>query len=277
MSDKIEPGSIVAAVDGSEHAERAVLWAAEQAHLESRRLAIVAVGDRAQAISDDSVRLPRRLHPELAVQALARAGDPREVLIRLSSQARLLVVGSRGCGSLKSLLLGSVSAAVSSYAACPVVVCRPTVAGDHRHGVIVAADGSPESLPVLEFAYHQASLRGLSLTVLHCFWDAAAAVAEYRRALGKEAAAPDLEDLRDVVANSVAGFADTYPDVPVTIELKHGFVDEALRPRDSEWDLIVVGRHPMTSIARAMTGSIATAVLERARTTVAVVPQAPAR
>ena len=107
MSDKIAPGSIVAAVDGSEHAKRAVHWAAEQAHLENRRLAIVAVGDRTQPISDDSVRLARRLYPELAVQALTRGGDPREVLLDLSSQARLLVVGSRGCGTLKSLLLGS--------------------------------------------------------------------------------------------------------------------------------------------------------------------------
>lgn len=164
---------------------------------------------------------------------------------------------------------------MSAHAACPVVVCRPTVARDRRHGVIVAADGTQESLPVLEFAYHQASLRGLSLTVLHCFWDAAAAIAEYRRALGKEAAASDLEDLRAVLAASVAGFAETYPDVPVTLEIKHGFVDEALRPRDREWDLIV-GRHPMTTITRTLTGSIATAVLERARTTVAVVPQAPA-
>ncbi len=275
MSDKIAPGSIVAAVDGSEHAKRAVHWAAEQARLENRQLVVVAVGDHARDISDQAVTLARRLHPGLAVQALARDGEPREVLIDLSSQARLLVVGSRGCGTLKSLLLGSVSAAVSAHAACPVVVCRPTVGHDRGRGVIVAADGTQESLPVVEFAFHQASLRGLCLTVLHCFWDAAAAIAEYRWALGQEAAAPDLEDLRAVLATSLAGFAETYPDVQVTIEIQHGFVDEALHPRDSEWDLIVVGRHPMTSITRALTGSIATSVLERARTTVAVVPQAP--
>ncbi len=44
------------------------------------------------------------------------------------------------------------------------------------------------------------------------------------------------------------------------------------RAEMEEWDLIVVGRHPMASLARVITGSIATTVVERAHTTVAVVP-----
>jgi nucleotide-binding universal stress UspA family protein len=38
-------GSVVAGVDGSEHAERAVRWAVEQASLEHRQLVVVSVGD----------------------------------------------------------------------------------------------------------------------------------------------------------------------------------------------------------------------------------------
>jgi nucleotide-binding universal stress UspA family protein len=266
--------SVVVAVDGSAQAERAVLWAAEQAFLERRRLVAVSAGDEADLFVEEAVSVARALHPDLAVHGAAVSGDPREVLIDLSGRARLLVLGSRGRGALQSMLLGSVSAAVSAHATCPVVVCRP-LSGQVQRGVVVGADATPESVPVIEFAYRQAALRELPLTVLHCFWDAVVAVAQYRQASGRQVEAPELEDLRAVLAESVAGLAEQYPDVPVTLTLEHGLVDEALSPRHGGWDLVVVGRHPMTSLARVLTGSVSTAVVERARSTVAVVPVGP--
>jgi nucleotide-binding universal stress UspA family protein len=267
-------GSIVVAVDGSEHAARALRWGADQAALEHRRVVVVSVGEDADAelFAEDAVAAARDRHPDLDLHGSAVPGDPRQVLIDLAEVAHVLVVGSRGRGALRGMLLGSVSAAVSSHAACPVVVCRPP-AEQARHGVVVGADGTRESLPVIEFAYRQAALRGLPLTVLHCFWDAVAAVAQYRQATGRPAGVPELEDLRAVLAESVAGLAEKYPDVPVHLTLEHGLVDEALSPRHEGWDLVVVGRHPMTSHARLLTGSVSRAVLERARSTVAVVPE----
>lgn len=279
MSRSLDPdsvrGAIVVAFDGSEHADRAVRWAVEQASLEHRRLAVVSVGDKADMLAEDAVAAARLGHPDLAVTGWALSGDPRQVLLDASRYAYLLVVGSRGRGAVKTMLLGSVSAEVSAHAACPVVVCRPAADGDAQAGVVVGADGTPESLPVIEFAYRQACLRDLPLTVLHSFWDAAAAVAQYHEARGQKADEPDLEDLRATLSASVAGLAEKYPDVPVTLTLKYGFADEALSPRHGGWALIVVGHHPMTSLGRLVTGSIATSVIERAHTTVAVVPQEP--
>jgi nucleotide-binding universal stress UspA family protein len=49
-------------------------------------------------------------------------GPPAEALERLSAEVDLVVVGARGLGALKRLLLGSVSERVLRHAACPVLI-----------------------------------------------------------------------------------------------------------------------------------------------------------
>jgi nucleotide-binding universal stress UspA family protein len=49
-------------------------------------------------------------------------GRPSKVLIKEGDDASLLIVGRRGHGGFRGLLLGSVSAACVSHAACPVLV-----------------------------------------------------------------------------------------------------------------------------------------------------------
>lgn len=297
MTHRIEPGSIILAVDGSRHAERATQWAADQAFLEGRRLVVMSAAsagrmmdtarpiprtrldpvedsvESAENIAEGGVALATQLHPGLMVQALSAIGDPRQILIDLSAQARLIVTGSHGRGAFRSMLLGSVSAAVSRYARCPVMVCRPSI-GATGGGVVVGADGTPESVPVIEFAFEQSSRRGWPLTVLHSFWDVVAAVARYRGMSKEDLNRDELQQLHVLLSESVAGLSEKYPDVPVSLQLRHGLVDEALSPRGASWDLVVVGRHPVDSLDRWLSGSIAIAVLERSHATVAVVPQA---
>jgi nucleotide-binding universal stress UspA family protein len=60
----------------------------------------------------------------LAVEQSLLAGDPREEILRVAGEwtADLLVVGSRGLGAIRRLLLGSVSEAVLLHASCPTLV-----------------------------------------------------------------------------------------------------------------------------------------------------------
>jgi nucleotide-binding universal stress UspA family protein len=60
----------------------------------------------------------------LDVEWLAVPGNPAEVLIEASSGAALLVVGSRGVGGFKGLMMGSVSTQCVHYSHCPVLVVR---------------------------------------------------------------------------------------------------------------------------------------------------------
>ncbi len=60
----------------------------------------------------------------LEVEHEAVPGSPSEVLVDASEGASLLVVGSRGEGTLRGLVLGSVSTHCAQLAHCPVVVVR---------------------------------------------------------------------------------------------------------------------------------------------------------
>ena len=294
----VPPGSIVVGVDGSEDAARSITWAATQALLERRVLAIVhstdqlALRDTAWLDSQgiDHRELTAALHeaaratvasaaeraavaaPGVHVVTVLIDDDPRLALVNLSTEAQVVALGSRGRGPLRTALLGSVSASVARHAHCPVVVSRPprgTTPSSTR--IVVGADGSAASRPVLEFAFEQASLRGVPLTVTHCFWDALVAT----RGPGVVTASEpeDHSDLRLLLAESVAGFAEKYPDVDVTRELSRGLVDECLVNHAPDAGLVVVGRSPASVWSRFLHASCALAVLERAHTAVAVVPE----
>src|SRR5581483_5209332 len=68
------------------------------------------------------------LNGELAgveVNAVVREGQAAEVLTDEARGADLLVVGSRGLGGFRGLLLGSVSQQCASHASCPVTIVPP--------------------------------------------------------------------------------------------------------------------------------------------------------
>lgn len=285
-------GSIVVGVDDSEASRRALHWAGEQALAERRQLVLAHAVDLVTpaytdvaAINPQEAREALRAegekvlenaradlvkrHPELEVHVRFRLGDPRELLLDLSGDAHLLVVGSRGRGALRHLLLGSVSVALVRHAECPVVVHRPGRPGQEHHGIVVGADASEEARTVLEFAYREASLRALPLTVLHCFWDVRASYGDTRLVRDKSS---DLEAERLQLAEVMAGMAEKYPEVAVRGELARRLPQEALVNLGDRMDLIVVGTHHTGRLSQMLFGSVPLSVVEHANCPVAVVP-----
>jgi len=291
-SSPLRPGSIVVGVDGSEDSARAVAWGARQAALEHRPLVLLHSADQpilhdsawlnappgidhvqlaeqldraAHAVLAEAARVAAEAAPTVETTTRQASQDARAALIDASRTAHLLVLGSRGRGPLRTALLGSVSARVSRHAHCPVVVCRPRRQEAGAEGrIVVGADGTPASLPVLDYAFAQASFRGAPLTVMHCFFG-----------VDIDAGSTDLDDLRVLLSQSVAGLREKYPDVTVRTELAVGLVDQCLTDRTPDADLIVVGRVLPSGWSRFVHFSCALAVLERAHTTVAVVPELP--
>jgi len=284
-----QAGTIVVGVDGSEQSERALTWAVEQAVAEHRPITLVnAINDVVAAYPDGLVALPRdalsvaghellaqahtaveRLAPEIVVHEVFRFADPREVLLELSSDAHLVVVGSRGRGRVRSLLLGSVGVALVRHAECPVVVHRPGNLGTAGSGILVGADSSPDSLTVLDFAYRQASLRNLSLTVLHCYHEMpGAAYGSY----AIPAQVIDVESERLGLAESMAGFAEKYPDVHVHTEIVEDAPQGAMVKLGEQMNLVVIGSHQAGRVTKMLFGMVSVSVVEHATCPVAVLP-----
>lgn len=286
----IPTGSIVVGIDGSDHADRAAGWAAEVAAREHRPLVLahavhlaegwllppmVDVGtlnteitEEADALVERTRRWLENKYAGLEVTSVCTPDDARDVLIELSRHAHLVVVGSRGRGRVRSLVLGSVSSAVVRHARCPVVVLPASPAEPPGRGVVVGVGGTNLSIPTLELAFRAASWRDEPLRVVHCFFEPV-------NTDGEALAAPahsGYVDERLLVSEALAGLREKYPDVAVTIELDRALMDDVLQELAATAGLVVVGSQEHTALTDFVLGSVATALLERSRCPIAVVP-----
>ena len=137
------PPQIVVGVDGSPHADAALRFAVAEARLRGVPLRVVCawepptsayVGEAFAATPDafvaaeqhaeDVLRtaLERLTLDDVQVEALAVEGHPATVLVDQAADAELLVLGSRGHGAAKRLLLGSVSSDLAHHTPCPLVI-----------------------------------------------------------------------------------------------------------------------------------------------------------
>lgn len=75
--------------------------------------------------------------PALEVAEVMIAGDPSEVLIRQTAELDLMVLGSRGYGPLRRVLLGGVASKVVRDARCPVLITpRSATSGSSRSSFV---------------------------------------------------------------------------------------------------------------------------------------------
>ncbi|MDQ2849931.1 MAG: universal stress protein [Actinomycetota bacterium] len=136
---------VVVGVDGSESSRHALRWAAYLADATAgtveaviawaphTRFGVMSTGPGgapptgnpaadAQQVLAATIEEVFGTHRPAGLLLSVRQGNPAQLLIEASRSAQLLVVGSRGHGGFAGLLLGSVSAACSAHARCPVVV-----------------------------------------------------------------------------------------------------------------------------------------------------------
>lgn len=244
---------LVVGIDGSPQATDALRWASHVAGaLGTQLMAIMAwhpadhgAGAGPEMRAELQASVERRLDRLVAAAGIPAAetraieGEPPVVLRNAAAEcdARMLVVGTRGLGTIQGLLLGSVSRSLLFTATCPVVVVPSMVAPvDGWDTVVVGVDGSPMSGDVVAWAAPVAARIGARVVVGRCI-DAGAELSAERLEEITSHTAGDVDEafcapLRDVGLD--------YEVVALNAEPREGLVDLATRQTAG---LLVVGMH----------------------------------
>jgi nucleotide-binding universal stress UspA family protein len=296
---------IVVAYDGSASSQLALEWAAETARQQGKHLTLVHSVNLASTPAFPAMDLSE-IEPSLehAAKALVdegatRAGatldasqittqywlgSPAAQLVEMSSDADLVVVGSRGRGRLLAGLLGSTSYAVAAHAHCPVVVFRgpegktpddvPSPPRPGRgHDVVVGIDDSDAAMRAVDAAVEVAERENAVLHIVrvaHSRSMEAWAYAETAKGGTEETHA-----IRDNAEQSVLRAADRvralHPKVIVTTEVLYGDPGQSLADLGATAGMIVVGSRGHGGFTGMLLGSVSHRAIHDAACPVMVV------
>ncbi len=294
MSDNSSHYGIVVGVDGSPQSDAAVAWAAREAGMRGARLTLVhALTDptaaawldvplpaeyweaqraRGAVLLEDATRIAQQELPTdttVSVDQHVASDSPRAVLVNLSKDAEMVVVGCRGSGAIQRALLGSVSSGLVRHAHCPVAVIHdddPTRDRPADAPVVVGIDGSPASERAVQIAFDEASRRGVDLVALHTWLESTDDFIDVGW--------PNVsERAEEILGERLAGWQERYPDVTVRRMVKMNNPVHELLDLSESAQLLVVGSHGRGGIAGLVLGSVSSAVVQGARIPVIVARQ----
>lgn len=203
------------------------------------------------------------LPPKTAsVSSRFETGRPAEMILSVADQekADMIVLGARGLGPVKELLLGSVSHRILAHATCPtLIVNRAMVSLSH---ILLAVQGPDDAEAAIRFLTTKPFKNPGEITVLSAepyaqpVWPAGSP---------NNSLSGDLFKITERFAGDVAGrlVALGYRATPVVRTeapgaaiLKHA---ETTKP-----DLIMMGSRGLGGVSRFLLGSVSHAVLHRA-------------
>lgn len=278
--------------DGSAGAEHALRWGFAHAVNRATSLHVVrawhlpAMAGEYLGVGPLSEMEPVEAHADLDILAADAAsaglevtsevlyGGATRVLLESAEGAALLVVGSRGLGGFRRLLLGSVSHQCATHAHGPVVVVRPPADEDATDPtisrIVVGVDGSPASREALRWAH---TFAGDQIPV-------EALGAWTPSAFGADELHSELELLFQHAQRNFGATVDAVEtEFGAAGYFERTFVSAApavaLIEAGESAGLVVVGERGHRFQTFGLLGSVAMEVLHRAPCPVAVIPAAP--
>ncbi|MDO4929131.1 MAG: universal stress protein [Corynebacterium sp.] len=280
---------VVVAVDGSDASNNAVRWAANTAAKRGVPLRLAASYTMPQFLYAEGLVPPQELFDELqnesmktveAARAIAHEiapdikigytiveGSPIDMLLEMSNDVTMIVMGSRGLGGLSGMVMGSVSAAVVSHAKCPVVVVREDshVTETNKYGpIVVGVDGSDISRQATEFAFKEARARGAKLVAIHTWMDMQVQASLAGLAAAQQEWNVIEEEQTRLLEERIQPYVDEYPDVEVELVIARDRPVRALSDNAVDAQLLVVGSHGRGGFRGMMLGSTSRALLQSA-------------
>ena len=280
---------VVVAVDGSEASQNAVRWAANTAMKRGIPLRIASSYTVPQFLYAEGMVPPKELFDDLQAETLekieaARAvahevapdikightiaeGSPIDMLLEMSHDVTMVVMGSRGMGGLSGMVMGSVSASVVSHASCPVVVVREDnhVTESTKYGpVVVGVDGSEVSQKATHYAFAEAAARGAELIAVHTWMDMQVQASLAGLSAAQTEWAEVEKEQGALLTERLAEFHAEYPDVPVKKVIARDRPVRALADAAAGAQLLVVGSHGRGGFKGMLLGSTSRALLQNA-------------
>jgi nucleotide-binding universal stress UspA family protein len=279
---------IVVGVDESAGAAGALRWAAQEGRI--RGLPVTAVMtwgylDQHHAVpgtpfdssySEADALAALNTIVDAVLDGPEAASVARQVVIGLAAPALLetargadlLVVGARGLGGFKELLLGSVSQHVLHHAEVPVAVVRgelPTPGGSPGR-IVVGVDGSATARRALAWALDEARLRKAPIEVVHA-WQMPLVATPYvvPGTVLEEAA-------NEVLAASLAEADQRGLVAPVVATVRGSGAAWAILDAAADADLVVVGSRGRGGFVGRLLGSVSNQVTHHAPCPVVVIP-----
>jgi nucleotide-binding universal stress UspA family protein len=284
---------VVVGVDGSEHAATALRWAAREAELRDAVLVAVLVWDlfdqhhadgsqrfdphyderHADAALDATIKRALGVAGAARVTRRAVCDRPANGLLQSSHDADLLVVGARGLGGFRGLLLGSVSHECLHHADVPIAVVRlpdPPVSRTGRERLVVGIDGSESSVRALDWALAEGNRRSAVVDVVHA-WQAPLTYGPLANVFPYDLDGAETP-ARNLLATTVDEAVARADAVAVERTLLAGRAAPALLETAESADLLVLGRRGLGGFGRLLLGSVADHLARYAPCPVVVVP-----
>lgn len=277
---------IVVGVDGSPASAAALRWAVTEARALQASLELLhATGRSTSPVPDgggSEGTAPRADDPferflrdaevdleHLAVTRTLRHDGASAALLDAARHAWLVVVGDRGTGGFRGLLLGSVAEHVARHATCPVAVV-PSAATHAVARVVVGVDGSPGSLRAAAWAGAEAARRRARLEVVGVYrpYDAPGPFGGTFMQLASPASTARF---RHVAEQAVDRALEVLGREDAARSVLEGHPAAVLVEQAGD-DLLVVGRRGREGFAELRLGSVSRQVLHHARGVVVVVP-----
>jgi nucleotide-binding universal stress UspA family protein len=287
MMSVTQDAHVLVGYDGSPESAAALRWAVDEARMRSLSITVghvwhwpyaavpenlaarTAVRQMAEQTAEAGAAVVAVCAPQRTVRTRTVSGPTAEMLMALSRDAEMTVVGHRGVGGFAELPVGSVALQLAAHADRPVMVVREPIAasesGKRTGDVVAGIDGSAASDAVLAFAMEEAALRRVPLTAVCSWWDAA-----------EMPVSPviETEELRRKVAvrfeHLLALWREKYPYVAVRASLVSGPPRTALLAGSQAACLLVIGRHGRGDTP-GLLGLVGQAVVHGAACPVAVV------
>ena len=188
--------------------------------------------------------------------------------------ASLIAMGSRGLGTIKRLVVGSVSEGVVSLAPCPVLVMRGGEGAWPPTRIVVGADLSEEAKKASELAMTFGGALGAGVLLVLAYerrMVATRGMGDPRPLIEADRARNRAWEALSQLSAGLESVVGVRPESRAVLGDAAAVIQEAAEEGE-EPTLVVVGRRGMGAVARLALGSVSSAVLRSVSGPVLIVP-----